>query len=132
MVLRQLRRGMFHQRPLPIVVHQHGSQKLARPPFELLRNALLGLLICKTVLSRHSLGAMSWYCTWAYPQLEFIRSDPGGVRLLPDPGLSSVEPKHVVLPWQILLLPYVSNAEVISDEGVHCVNSLNRLGLEIN
>ena len=123
--LRQILRGMFNQRPpvrrlapswsLNDVLHV-----LAQPPFEPIHNAPLELLTHKTLFLIAAASARRRSCLHALTLRQgFIRFDPTGVRLLPDPQFLAKNQTPSFTPSDIFL-PSLGEASSIREDRRWC------------
>lgn len=123
--INQLLRGMFHKRPptrrLPPSWSINGVlATLAAPPYEPIHNATLEHLTFKTLFLVAAASARRRSELHALTTKEgFLRFDPSGVRMLPDPSFLTKNQSASFTPAEIFL-PYIASLSSIREDKLVC------------
>ena len=124
-VILQLLKGFFNRRPVTKKLPPSWSindvlSRLAAPPFEPLHNAPLELLTRKTLFLVAAASARRRGCLQALSVKEgFLRIDPDGIRLLPDPQFLAKNQSLTFTPQEIFL-PSLSIGSSVAEDKKCC------------
>ena len=124
-VIAQVLKGLFNRRPPIRKLPPSWSindvlTKLAAPPYEPLHNVPLELLTHKTLFLVAAASARRRGCLQALTTKQgFLRFDPGGARLLPDPEFLAKNQTTSFTPQEIFL-PSLSEGSSITEDKKCC------------